>query len=130
MLYNDCYEILRINAKGGRCLFNMDMGELLLVLLVAFLVVGPKDLPKVARWIARQIKKLKRLVNEVKTETGWDEFSKELKDTKADLEKTVREADIEGEIKQVSQELKQETETLQRELDQASEEARAAMKNE
>ena len=31
-------------------MFNIGFSELLLVLLVAFLVVGPKDLPKVARW--------------------------------------------------------------------------------
>lgn len=30
-------------------MFNIGFSELLLVLLVAFLVVGPKDLPKVAR---------------------------------------------------------------------------------
>ena len=47
-------------------MFNIGMMELVLILLVAFLVVGPKDLPKVARWIARQIKNLRKLVREVK----------------------------------------------------------------
>ncbi|MBR4081764.1 MAG: twin-arginine translocase TatA/TatE family subunit [Clostridia bacterium] len=36
-------------------MFNIGFAELILVLIVAFLIVGPKDLPKVARWIARQI---------------------------------------------------------------------------
>ena len=31
---------------------NIGFGELIMILLVAFLVVGPKDLPKVARWLA------------------------------------------------------------------------------
>ena len=38
-------------------MFNIGFSELLLVLLVAFLVVGPKDLPKVARWLGRTVKK-------------------------------------------------------------------------
>ena len=129
MLYNICY-IMQNDRKGGRGVFNMDIGELLLVLLIAFLVVGPKDLPKVARWVARQVKKLKRLVDDVKTETGWDEFAKELKDTKADVEKTVREADIGEELREVSQTLKKETDALQQDLDQAAAAVNDAMKKE
>ena len=41
-------------------MFNIGFSELLLVLLVAFLVVGPKDLPKVARWLGRAVKKSRR----------------------------------------------------------------------
>lgn len=43
-------------------MFNIGFSELLLVLLVAFLVVGPKDLPKVARWLGRTVKKSRRLL--------------------------------------------------------------------
>ena len=53
-------------------MFNIGFSELLLVLLVAFLVVGPKDLPKVARWLGRTVKKSRRLLNEIKKESGWD----------------------------------------------------------
>ena len=52
-------------------MFNIGFSELLLVLLVAFLVVGPKDLPKVARWLGRTVKKSRRLLNEIKKESGW-----------------------------------------------------------
>ena len=55
-------------------MFNIGFSELLLVLLVAFLVVGPKDLPKVARWLGRTVKKSRRLLNEIKKESGWDEL--------------------------------------------------------
>ena len=61
--------------KGGHlAMFNIGFSELLLVLLVAFLVVGPKDLPKVARWLGRAVKKSRRLLNEIKKESGWDEL--------------------------------------------------------
>ena len=69
-------------------MFNLGMMEILLVLAVAFLVVGPKDLPKVARWLARQLKSLKKLVREIKKETGWDEFAKEFKDV--DIRKDIQ----------------------------------------
>ena len=55
-------------------MFNIGFSELIVVLLIAFLVVGPKDLPKVARWLGRMVKKLKQLIREVKQETGWDEL--------------------------------------------------------
>ena len=45
-------------------MFNVGFTELIVVLLVAFLVVGPKDLPKVARAIARFVKYLKQLFQE------------------------------------------------------------------
>ncbi|MBQ6256284.1 MAG: twin-arginine translocase subunit TatB, partial [Clostridia bacterium] len=72
-------------------MFNIGFAELLLVLLVAFLVVGPKDLPKVARWLGRMVRKLRQLIREVKKETGWDEFEKEFKDTKSDMNDTFKE---------------------------------------
>ena len=46
-------------------MFNIGVSELLVILLIAFLVVGPKDLPKVARALARFIRYLK---------TKWAEF--------------------------------------------------------
>ena len=75
-------------------MFNLGMMEIVLVLAVAFLIVGPKDLPKVARWIARQIKSLKKVIHEIKKETGWDEFAKEFKDVADDVKSTVKDADI------------------------------------
>ena len=127
MRYNIHYGQIRPVGKGGRALFNMDMGELLLVLLVAFLVVGPKDLPKVAVWVARQLKKLKKMVNDIKTETGWDEFTKDLKDVKTDVEKTVKDADVTREVQEVSEALKQEADDLQRDVQKAAEDVDAAL---
>lgn len=68
-------------------MFNIGFAELIVVLLVAFLIVGPKDLPKVARWIARQVKAIRRLFHETKKEVGWDDMEAELKDTKSDIVK-------------------------------------------
>ena len=103
-------------------MFNLGMMEILLVLAVAFIVVGPKDLPRVARWIARQIKALKKLIREIKKETGWDEFAKEFKDVADDVKSTVKDADIRKDIQMSADELRAAMEGVREDVDNASRE--------
>lgn len=105
-------------------MFNIGMMELFVVLLVAFLIVGPKDLPKVARWIARQIKTLRRLWKDVRKEIGWDEFAAELKDAKKELDDTIRQADVSGEVRQAQQEVQSAVEEVRREMDNVAQQTR------
>lgn len=88
-------------------MFNLGIGEVVLVLLVAFLIVGPKDLPKVARWMARQIKKARKLIREIKAETGWDELEKEIRDTTSDLKSAARDMDVTADLKDAVNEARQ-----------------------
>lgn len=81
-------------------MFNIGFSELLLVLLVAFLVVGPKDLPKVARRLGRTVKKSRRLLNEIKKESGWDELEKEVRDVQHDVKDTVKQGDVSAELRE------------------------------
>lgn len=81
-------------------MFNIGFSELLLVLLVAFLVVGPKDLPKVARWLGRTVKKSRRLLNEIKKESGWDELEKEVRDVQHDVKDAVKQGDVSAELRE------------------------------
>lgn len=55
-------------------MFQIGFSELMLVLLIAFVIVGPKDLPKVARWLGRTLKKLRRMMADLKSEMGLDEL--------------------------------------------------------
>ena len=103
-------------------MFNIGMLELVLVLAVAFLIVGPKDLPKVARWIARQIKSLKKLVREIKKETGWDEFAKEFKDITDDVKSTVQEADVTKDVKAAADDLRGTVDAVRKDVNQVSRE--------
>lgn len=98
-------------------MFNLGMMEILLVLAVAFLIVGPKDLPKVARWLARQIKSLKKLIREIKKETGWDEFAKEFKDTADDIKSVVKDVDIREDIQMSADDLRATMEDVKREVE-------------
>lgn len=93
------------------------------MLLIAFLVVGPKDLPKVARWLGWMVKKVRQLIREVKKETGWDELEKEFKDTQSDMDETIKEVkqdlDISSELKDAGKEWKNSVKGVQDELKQA-----------
>lgn len=118
-------------------MFNIGMNEIIIILLVAFLVVGPKDLPKVARWLGRQLGRLRRLIKELKKEVGWDEIEKEIKDASRevkdignevktiskdlDVRADVREAlkDVEKEVNAADQDLKAEQGKIKRELSSA-----------
>lgn len=63
-------------------MFNIGLAEIVLVLLIAFLVVGPKDLPKVAKWLGRNIKRARAMIRELKAELGWDEVEQEFADVR------------------------------------------------
>ncbi len=110
-------------GKGECGIFNIGFAELLLVLLVAFLVVGPRDLPKVARWLGRMVKKIRLLIREVKKETGWDELEKEFRDTKSDMDDTFQEVrqdlDISSELKDAQKEWNSSVKGVKDELKQA-----------
>ncbi len=101
-------------------MFNLGMMEIVVVLAVAFVIVGPKDLPKVARWIARQIKSIKKLIRQVKQETGWDEFAKEFQDAADDIKSSVKDADIRQEIQLSADELRAEMEGVREDVDRVS----------
>ena len=99
-------------------MFNIGFSELLLILLVAFVFVGPKDLPKVARALGRGVRWVKQFIKDVQEETGLGEVVDEFKKTSRDLEKTVREADPTKELKQA-----------QRDVEAAVKEAQDAVNN-
>lgn len=40
--------------------------EVVLILLIAFIVVGPKDLPKIARALARVYKSIRAMIDQLK----------------------------------------------------------------
>ena len=50
-------------------MFNIGAGELFIIFLVAFFVVGPKDLPKVIKGIKSALQTIKSLVKDLKAET-------------------------------------------------------------
>ena len=104
-------------------MFNIGFSELIIVLLIAFLVVGPKDLPRVARWLGRMVKKLRQMIQEVKKETGWADLEKEYIDTKNDVDKAVKDLkndlDVTRELKGAADDVNKSVKSVADELHQA-----------
>ena len=86
-------------------MFNIGFSELILVLVIAYVIVGPKDLPKVARFLARLVRRSRQLIRELKQEVGWDEMLKETEDVRKDVNDTLREADITADLRDARKEL-------------------------
>ena len=91
-------------------MFDFGFWELLMVVVVALIVVGPERLPSLARTAGFWVGKAKRMVNEVKAEINQELAADELKKTldKQSLMNDVYE--VIEETKQVSQDLKQDIE--------------------
>jgi sec-independent protein translocase protein TatB len=71
-------------------MFGIGLPEMIVILAVALIVVGPDKLPELARSLARGMQELKKTVDEVKTslqEEGGvlDEVQSELQETAHDL---------------------------------------------
>jgi Tat protein translocase TatB subunit len=66
-------------------MFNIGTPELLLVLVIAMVVVGPERLPELARWIGRGMRELRKVQDDVKdmVQTGMgDDFAEAANEVK------------------------------------------------
>jgi len=46
-------------------MFGVGTGELIVIILIAILILGPKDIPKVARTIGRGMREIKRVKDDL-----------------------------------------------------------------
>jgi sec-independent protein translocase protein TatB len=73
-------------TSGAARMFDLDVGKLLIVGVVALLVVGPKDLPRVLRTVGQVVGKARRVARDVQNqfteainEADLDSVKRELK---------------------------------------------------
>jgi TatA/E family protein of Tat protein translocase len=75
-------------------MFGMGMPEIILILAVALIVLGPKKLPEIAKSLGRGIAEFKKATQEFKENIDVDNDLREARDTlrdaKDDLQDTVR----------------------------------------
>ena len=75
-------------------MFGIGMPELILILAVALIILGPKKLPEIAKSLGRGIAEFKKATQDFKENLEIDNDLREARDTiqevKKDLEETVR----------------------------------------
>ena len=73
-------------------MFNISFAELMVILLLAFLVLGPKEMSKVARFLGRAVKKCQKFLVDMKAyvnDSTEDSSLKEIKTAVSDVKETV-----------------------------------------
>ena len=59
-------------------MFGIGTGEILVILVIALLVLGPKEIPRVARTIGKTLKDIHRFKDELRqsVDTEFDQYEK------------------------------------------------------
>lgn len=68
-------------------MFDISFGEILVIVVVAVLLIGPKDLPVVIRSVARGIGQMKRFVHDIKEAFSEVAEASGITDLEAELDK-------------------------------------------
>ncbi len=97
-------------------MFNIGASELIIILLIAFLVVGPKDLPKVGRALGRMVRQAKGMVEELKRESGLDEMEGEMKAIEKETKEAAKSVDIRPDLQKAQLEMNKEIRDVKKEL--------------
>jgi TatA/E family protein of Tat protein translocase len=71
-------------------MFGMGMPEIILILVVALIVIGPKKLPDLAKSLGRALGEFKKATNDFKDSINMDSTLNDVKDEFKDLEKRVK----------------------------------------
>jgi len=71
-------------------MFGIGMPELILILAVALIVIGPKKLPDLARSMGRALGEFKKAANELKSSMGVDEELNDVKNAFGKMNTEVR----------------------------------------
>lgn len=97
-------------------MFNIGASELIVILLIAFIVVGPKDLPKIARALGKAVRSARAMVEEVKREAGLEELEKDFKSAQKEVDSTLKSADPRQALQKATLEVNKEVHSLEKEL--------------
>ena len=73
-------------------MFGIGMPEILLILAVALIVIGPKKLPDLAKSLGRAIGEFKKASQEFKQSIDINSDLKDVKETFGDMKESIKEA--------------------------------------
>jgi sec-independent protein translocase protein TatB len=104
-------------------MFDISFMEMLIVAIAALVVIGPERLPKVARQAGQWTTKMRRYVDDVKSDFGRQLELSELRNLKKDVEEAAR--SIESNVGGAMTDVRSSLESVQRTLEQKEEAASA-----
>ena len=84
--------------------------------MIAFVVVGPKDLPKIARALGRFVKYVRNMIEEVKRESGLDEVEKELKTMEHKIDEGFKAVDIRQDLQKTQLSINKELNAIKKDV--------------
>lgn len=75
-------------------MFDFDAGKLVVIGVVALVVIGPKELPRVLRQVGQMVGKARRMAGEFQSQFMDAMREAELQDVKAEMEKVAQSAKV------------------------------------
>ena len=100
-------------------MFSFGWGEILLILLVVIIVVGPKDIPKFLRQIGNLSKSIKKISREFKSSLNQIAEETDLKDVKnsiTDITDIKKELDIKSNFKNEINTIKETVSSVEKDI--------------
>ena len=97
-------------------------GELVVILLIALLVLGPEKLPQVGRFLGKTIRSVKKYVHEATQELDEIDDFKEIRSDVEGIQKDLRSMG-----RNLEKSVTEDAETLEKDIDSAAAEIRTAV---
>ena len=100
-------------------MFSFGWGEILLILLVVIIVVGPKDIPKFLRQIGNLSKSIKKISREFKSSLNQIAEETDLKDVKNSITEVTnlnKELDIKSSLKNELKTIKETISSVEKDV--------------